>query len=88
MLVASHKREHVAYLFLTEIVGQVGNHNLCGGWDSIFGRSALLLWTRSTRLLFLGFRRGGLIGFVGNVGQWKNIVSFAILAIFASLINS
>jgi hypothetical protein len=60
-----------AYLFLSQIVGKVGNHDLGSGGDAVFGRTTLLGGTRLTGSSGLAVSGGSGSGvcFVGNVGK-------------------
>ena len=56
-----------AYLLLSEIVGEVSNHDLCGGWDTVLRGATLLGLARSTWLAISV--DSGLVGFVGDIGE-------------------
>lgn len=61
-------------LLLTQVIGQVGHHDLSLGRNTILGRTTLLgllLSASSTRLALLvrGTVTGGVVGLVGDLGQ-------------------
>lgn len=72
--------EKSTYLVLTQIVGQVGDHDLGGGWDTVLGRATLLWGTWNARLLLFGCFGRSLVGLVGDIGQRKRFEGLAILA--------
>ena len=66
-------RRSNAYLLLSEIVGEVSDHDLCGGWDAVLGWATLLGLPRSTCLAIS--IDSGLVGFVGDIGERNWILS-------------
>lgn len=56
-----------AYLLFGEIVGEIGDHDFGGGWDTIFRWTTLLGLSRCTDFGVGG--RSSLVCVVGNIGQ-------------------
>ena len=68
-----------SYLFLSEIIGKVGDHDLGSGWDTVFGRSTLLGCTGSTGLVGGSSGVGSLVCVVGDIGQWQRSIGNGII---------
>lgn len=75
----------VTHLVLSQVVRQVGNHDLSLRGNSILGRTALLLGTESARLaLLLGSLSASSLVFVGGLSQ-RSLSASSISAFLAFL---
>lgn len=61
----------MAYLLFTEIVGEIGHHDLILRWNTILRRATLAGLANSTRLFFISIC--GRCTFVGSLGQRQDL---------------
>ncbi len=86
----AQKRDCKTYLLLREIIGEVGDHDLVLGWNTVswwatlttLTRSTVGLWLSLLVLCLLGFLRFGSLG--GSLGQGKNVAGRDLRTFLAS----